>query len=413
LKSSGSRVEGAWLADEGLHAIIGALERGGAKALIVGGAVRDALLGRPVRDVDIATPEAPATVIERLQAAKIKAVPTGIDHGTITAVMSGRPFEITTLRRDVTTDGRRAVVAFTDDWAADAARRDFTMNALYCDLSGNVFDPTGMGVEDARAGRIRFIGNAGERLSEDYLRLLRFFRFHAHFGKGKVDNRALEACSKVVDKLGALSGERIWLETKKLLSAPDPTETLGLMAAAGVDVHLFPGGVDRGRLSRLIVIEARLAESDPIRRLSALRFGYSNEALAERLRLSNEEKERFLALSAPQEGLSADLEKGAARALIYGLGARRFRDHVLIYEAGDDNKRASEPWRKLCALSEAWRPPEFPIRGADVLDAGAAPGKEVGRLLHDLEGWWIDQDFAPDRAALLRELARRMAGRQK
>lgn len=413
MKSSGSTVDGAWLADEGLRAIVGALEVSGATVLIVGGAVRDALLGRRVGDIDLATPENPETVLKRLRDAGIKSVPTGVDHGTVTAVAGGKPFEITTLRKDVATDGRRAVVAFTDDWAADAARRDFTMNALYCDLRGAVYDPIGEGIADARARRVKFIGDADTRLKEDYLRLLRFFRFHAQLGTGEIDNVALAACARAAAKLETLSGERVWLEAKKLLAASDPAATLDIMAKAGVTEHLFAGGVDIRRMSKLVALEVQLGECDPVRRLSALRFGYANADLAERLRLSNEDKERFLALSAPHQGLRADLGPDAARAVMYGLGARRFRDHVLIYQAGEEGKPAAEPWRRFCALSESWTPPVFPLRGADVLEAGASPGKEVGRLLHDLEGWWIDRDFAPDRAALLRELSRRMGGRQK
>jgi poly(A) polymerase len=411
LKSSVSVVEGAWLADDGLRAVLHALDGNpdAPNALIVGGAVRDAVLGRSVGDIDIATRLEPATVSERLADAGIKTVPTGLAHGTVTAVVGGRAFEITTLRKDVETDGRRAKVAFTDDWAADAARRDFTMNALYCDRNGRVFDPTGEGLDDARAGRVRFIGRAEERIAEDYLRLLRFFRFRAHYGRGDGDVEALAACARAAPELARLSGERLRQETLRLLAAPDPGPTIRAMADAGVLEHLMPGGADVERLARLVGIETRLGENDPIRRLAALRFGFDNRALAERLRLSNAERDRLLAIGAPDNRLRADMNAKDARALIHALGAQRFRDLVMVYEAGAPEKAGQEPWRKFCALSESWEAPEFPLRGADLVKAGIAPGKEVGALLQDLETWWIDRDFVPDREALLAELRRRLA----
>jgi len=411
LKSSVSAVEGAWLADRGLRAVLLALDEGNAAAdptaLIVGGAVRDALLGRAVGDIDIATRLAPAAVTERLARAGIKTVPTGLAHGTVTALADGRTFEITTLRKDVETDGRRATVAFTDDWQADAARRDFTMNALYCDLAGRVFDPTGTGIEDAKAGRVRFIGRPEERLAEDYLRLLRFFRFRAHYGQGDSDAEALAACARAAPELARLSGERLRQETLRLLAADDPGPTIEEMARVGVLDRLLPGGADVARLARLVSIENRVGERDPLRRLAALRFGLDNRALAERLRLSNDERDRLIAIGGPENRLRADLGVRDARALLHALGAPRFRDLVLLYEAGGADEPAREPWRRLCALSDSWRPPEFPLRGADLVAAGLTPGKAVGILLRELENWWVDRDFAPDRDELLAELRRR------
>jgi poly(A) polymerase len=256
----------SWAAERVVAAVLAALGADGAVVRFVGGCVRDTLLARPIGDIDIATPDPPDTVLTLLEAAAIKAVPTGIAHGTITAVVPPRHFEITTLRRDVETFGRHARVAFTDDWAADAARRDFTMNALFLDAAGRVFDPVG-GLADLRAGRVRFVGDAAARIREDVLRLLRFYRFHAHYGRGAPDAAARRACRELSALLPGLSGERVATELFKLLAAPDPVPTIDLMAEDGVLAVLLPEARRRDRLAGLVVLEDA---ADPLRRLAAL-----------------------------------------------------------------------------------------------------------------------------------------------
>ena len=228
-----------WIARPQTQTVMDALERGGKSARFVGGCVRDALLGLNVKDVDIATPETPERVIELIEEADLRAIPTGIDHGTVTAICDGIPFEITTLRRDIETYGRRARVSFTEDWAEDAARRDLTLNALYCDRLGKVYDPIG-GLEDLKAGRIRFVGDARARIEEDILRLLRFFRFFAFYGSAPADVEALNACRDMAPQLNQLSVERVWKELSRLLLAPDPTQAFSLMSSYGILAHILP-----------------------------------------------------------------------------------------------------------------------------------------------------------------------------
>ena len=255
-----------WMTCKSTTAVLAALAAAGAPARFVGGCVRDSLLDRPVQDVDIATPTPPDEVIWLLTEASIKAVATGLAHGTVTAVIGRAHFEITTLRRDVETDGRRAKVAFTKDWAADAARRDFTINALYLDPDGAIYDPTG-GLADLRAGRVRFVGDAAARIREDYLRILRFFRFHAHYGRGEVDRAGLEACRALAAGVASLSGERLQGELLRLLGAADPTPVLRLMAAEGILAHILPEAIRIERLAGLIEVDRAV---DPLRRLAAL-----------------------------------------------------------------------------------------------------------------------------------------------
>ncbi len=262
-----------WMEAPATRAVIAALTARGAQVRFVGGCVRDALLGRPVTDVDIATPDEPGRVIELLETAGLKAVPTGVDHGTVTAVAFGRPFEITTLRHDVETYGRRARVAFTDDWTADAARRDFTFNAMSCSPEGRIHDPFG-GIADLRARRVRFVGRAEDRIREDVLRLLRFFRFYAHYGAPPPDPEALSAARSLAPLLPTLSGERIAAETLKLLAAPDPAPVMGLMREQGVLAHVLPEAQRIDRLARLTAIETALGlPLEPVRRLAAVLEG--------------------------------------------------------------------------------------------------------------------------------------------
>jgi poly(A) polymerase len=400
-----------WLTSRSTRAVITALEaKGGAGcARFVGGCVRDTLLRRdgPRLDIDIATPLAPAEVAQALRAARLKAVPTGIEHGTITAVAEGRPYEITTLRRDVETDGRRAVVAFTQDWAQDAARRDFRLNALYAEPDGRLHDPTAGGVEDAHAGRIIFVGDPATRIAEDYLRILRFFRFHAGYGRGAADPAALAACADLRKGLLGLSGERTAKELLKLLEAPDPRPAVALMRDAGVLALLLPGVDDLTRLNGLVQIEAG---ADPVLRLAALLPNDRGGVLGAvtRLRLANATRDRLLAACSDEIAVTPELTAKTARAAIYRLGAATFADRVKLSWASRPQSDAA-PWRALDSLAQTWSPPPFPISGGDIKALGVAEGPQVGELRRGLEAWWIGRDFAPDREAALAELRARVA----
>ncbi|WP_029087472.1 CCA tRNA nucleotidyltransferase [Brevundimonas aveniformis] len=378
----------AWLTALPTVAVLDALTRADGEGRFVGGCVRDALIGRPVSDIDIATPLRPEIIVSAVEAAGLKAVPTGIEHGTITVVSSGRPYEVTTLRRDVSTDGRRATVAFSEDWNADAARRDFRLNALYADRTGVVFDPTGEGISDALAGRIVFVGDAERRIREDYLRILRFFRFRAWFGRDEPDATAVEACAHLKDGVHQLSAERVSSELLKLLSAPDPRPALDLMIETGVLSEVLPCA-ERTPLFRSMVE----IDSDPLMRLSALLPADPNvvRAAAEALRLSNVHKARLLATLPDQPAVDVGMDDTVARVALYRLGRQTFRDRLVrAWAAGPV---AEERARRLLALADAWQRPAFPITGADLKAAGMRPGPRMGRLLEDLENWWIAEDF--------------------
>jgi poly(A) polymerase len=400
-----------WLTAAPTRAVIAALEaRGGSGcARFVGGCVRDALLGRdgPEVDIDIATPLPPAEVTAALEAAGLKAVPTGIAHGTVTAVAKGRPFEITTLRCDVETDGRRAVVAFTDDWVQDAARRDFRLNALYAEPDGRLHDPTGGGVDDAKAGRIVFVGDAATRIAEDYLRILRFFRFYAAYGRGEPDGAGLAACAALRAGLLGLSGERTAKELLKLLAAPDPRPALAAMAETGVLGVLLPGAGDLTRLNGLVEIDG--GPPDAPLRLAALLPDHRERrrAAIARLRLDNATRDRLIAACSDETALARDMSAPAARAAIYRLGRGTFVDRVKLAWA-DAPSLAPEAWAALLTLAKTWAAPKFPLNGADIKALGVAQGRKLGDLRRALETWWIAQDFTPDRQAALAELRARV-----
>ncbi|MCI0431619.1 MAG: CCA tRNA nucleotidyltransferase [Rhodospirillales bacterium] len=395
-----------WMTAPETKAVLAALRAGGAELRFVGGCVRDAVLGRSVGDIDIATPEPPELVMQRLAAAGLKAVPTGIDHGTVTAVAGGKPFEITTLRRDVETFGRRARIAFTDDWREDAARRDLTINALSCTPEGVLFDYFG-GLADLALGRVRFVGDARQRIAEDRLRLLRFFRFLAWYGHGAPDPEGLAAASAAAPELAQLSGERIQGEMRKLLKASDPAPVLTLMAEHGVLGHAVPVRFDVTRVAALVEVEKRAdLKPDPIRRLGALLDGDEGGALqvAERWRLSNGDGERLLAIVAAGPKPTPELSARERRLLFYRLGAETWKDRVLLawsaaLAAGSKDEPAR--WRELLQLPQLWHPPTLPVKGRDLVALGLRPGPQVGELMAALEAWWIDQDFAPDRQACL------------
>lgn len=363
----------------------------------VGGCVRDTLLETPVSDVDLATRLAPNAVLERLQGAKIKAIPTGIAHGTITAVLRGRPIEITTLRRDVSTDGRRATVAFTEDWQEDAARRDFTINAMSADpISLELFDYFG-GLDDLRQGRVRFIGDPIERIAEDHLRILRFFRFHARFGRGEPDRDALEACTRRANDLMALSRERIADELLKLLAGPDPAATVALMVAHGILRPVLPEIDEAGVAGLAAVVEREQTQgisADAIRRLSALLPANAEIATAvgARLRLSNKAIKRLV--TAADRTLGDD-----PRVLAYRVGLEGAIDRLLLAETDSDLSA------KLAAL-EGWKRPRLGIGGGNLIGMGVPEGPQVSRLLQAIEAEWAASGFPEDKAAV-RALAKR------
>jgi poly(A) polymerase len=354
-------------------------------ARYVGGCVRNTVMGLATTDIDIATVHQPEETVRRLEATGITAKPTGIAHGTITAIAGGQPFEITTLRRDVETDGRRAVVAFTDDWAEDAARRDFTMNAMFMDVDDEIHDPM-HGHQDAIDGRVRFVGAPERRILEDALRILRFFRFQAQYGRGPLDTNGLDACKRYATLQTNLSGERVRTELLKLLSAPQAGSVARLMAETGILAPLFPVDPNLDALDRLIALEdnALIRQADPIRRLAAL-FAVSINASIEPLRFSKVDSARMLAMSFDRVhflGNTAEL-----KANLYKRGPARFIDSLLI-TAALDNIAFSETEPAL-ALARTWIHPKFPLRGADLIKLGLVPGQTVGRILATIEKRWI------------------------
>jgi poly(A) polymerase/tRNA nucleotidyltransferase (CCA-adding enzyme) len=382
------------LHDPDVRAVLAALP----DARVVGGAVRDALLGNDVADLDLATPRQPGAVIRALQSARIRVIPTGLDHGTVTALVGGRGIEITTLRRDIETDGRHAVVAFTDDWRADAARRDFTINALSMSPDGSVFDYFD-GLRDLHERRIRFVGDPRRRIVEDYLRILRFFRFFARYGRERPDEVTLAALREGVAGLGGLSVERVWSELKRILTTPDPSPAVTLMAELGVLSAVLPEGTEPAALAALV---ASGAPADPMLRLAALLTGDA-DGVADRLRLANDERARLSALrSGPVPSPSDDDD--ALRRMLADHDQAVLIDRTWL--AGGNRPG----WARLRERIAAMRPPVFPLEGRDVLALGLAPGPQVGALLRSVRCWWLDRGCTPDRTACLAELARQAAG---
>ena len=384
-----------WRRRPGIRRLLKALGADQGLTRYVGGAVRDDLLGLPVNDIDLATRIRPEDVVERLEGAGIKAVPTGIEHGTITAVSDGQPVEVTSLRRDVSTDGRRATVAFTDDWQEDAARRDFTINALSADpTSGEIFDYFG-GLDDLRARHVRFIGEPLARIAEDHLRILRFFRFHARFGAGEPDAAALDACAARANDLMALSRERIADELLKLLGLPDPALTVAIMLDRAilrpVLPEIAPGAV--GALARLITAERQAGiEPDALRRFSALLPSEPllAEKIAARLKLSNRARKRL--------ACAADRRLGDnPRALAYRVGVECAVDRLLL---------AGEPASAASVIH--WRIPKLPLGGGTLIAKGVPEGPAVARTLRQIEDRWVDEGF-PEGEALARIVAETLA----
>lgn len=410
MNTSGHRVKNRdWLDRSETRRLLAALDPDGAGGIarFVGGAVRDAYLGRPVKDVDVATVLTPEAVTERLEAAGIKVVPTGIDHGTVTAVIDKHPFEITTLRHDVETFGRHARVAFTDDWKADAERRDFTMNALYCDLGGRIYDPVD-GIADLEAARVRFIGDAEARIREDALRILRFFRFHAWYGRGGPDAEGLAACVKRADDLKRLSAERVRDELLKLLAAPDPVSAIRQMSDLGILARVLSEAALFDRLAGLVAIEAARNGTDPIRRLGAL-LPEGGAGAGERLRLSKKEQIRLSEMIVPRDGIRPGAKDEGldrhSRADLYRLGRDSFIDHALLNWGADGSGPDDQRWRDFVDAAALWDIPRFPLRGRDLVGQGMSAGPELGDLLDALEAWWVAQDFEPGRDELLARIS--------
>jgi poly(A) polymerase len=403
--------EAEWLTRPETRAVFAALGKRGFAARAVGGAVRNALLGRPVVDIDIATPARPEEVMAAARVAGLGAIPTGIDHGTVTVLANRVPYQVTTLRQDVETDGRHATVAFTDDWAADARRRDFTINALYCDAEGEVFDPL-LAYADLAERRVRFIGDAGARIREDYLRILRFFRLTADYGEGPPDREGLAACVAEREGIAVLSGERVRQELLRLLVARRATELVGVLQGYGLATYVLPIAPRPTLLERLVAIEAGLGlDPNAILRLAALGVEVPEDAerLRDRLRLSNDEHAILARAGIQAADLCPGAPEQAARARLYADGEAAYRERVLLAWARAGDPPDSRDWRERLALPERWQPPQFPVGGADVMALGVPAGPRVGELLRALEEWWVAGDFAADAAALrarLAELAR-------
>ncbi|MFG1392252.1 CCA tRNA nucleotidyltransferase [Xanthobacter agilis] len=394
---SGASLAGAGFWDRhGLSALLGVLNAAGEEARVVGGAVRNTLLGLTVTDVDIATTALPEVVAGRVRAAGMKAVPTGVEHGTVTVVVDHAAYEVTTLREDMETDGRRAVVRFGRSWDHDAARRDFTINALYATVDRQVIDLVG-GLADLAARRVRFIGDADARIAEDYLRILRLFRFHAAYGEGLVDATALRAVVRARAGLRGLSHERVRAELLKLLLAPGAPRTLEIMSDCGLVQPLLAGLADVKAFTRLVGLEARLGvPADPVRRLAALALRVPDDVprLREKLRLSNGEMRRLSALAAsrpPLPGAGAPAE--ALRAFVYGAGPEAALDRILLAAAGPCSEAMQAELQSRVALATAWTPPRLPVSAGDLMARGLKPGPALGRALAAVEAAWVAADF--------------------
>jgi poly(A) polymerase len=393
--------DAAWLSEGALGRLITLLDGDGEEARVVGGAVRNALMRLPVGEIDVATTALPEEVVRRVEAAGGKAVPTGVEHGTVTAVIDHQAFEVTTLREDVETYGRKARVAFGRDWQADAERRDFTINALSALRDGTIFDYVG-GLADIAARRVRFIGEPARRIEEDYLRILRFFRFQAHFGAGAPDPDGLLACIRARSGLKTLSRERVRAELLKLVIAPRATPTLAVMAETGI-LGMVLGGVPfLASFENMVKVEAALGlEPDALRRLCALAVWVAEDAerLGERLRLANAEAERLAALDGWWRFTPAADER-PARALLYRLGPQVFLDRALTAWARSQAGAADAAWRELASLPRRWTAPAFPLKAADFIGRGVAAGPSLGAALRAAEAAWIAADFPVDHSAV-------------
>jgi poly(A) polymerase len=391
----------AWLTNGALGKLIAVLDRDGEEARVVGGAVRNTLIGTPAGDIDVATTALPDEVMRRAEAAGFKAVPTGIEHGTVTIVVDHRPFEVTTLREDVETFGRHAVVRFGRDWRADAARRDFTINALSLSRDGVVHDYVG-GLADIAVRRVRFIGQASARIAEDYLRVLRFFRFHAAYGVGLPDPEGLQACIEARDKLDRLSRERVRMELMKLLVAAHAVPTLAVMAESGLLGPVLGGVPYLAGIGNMAKLESACGFApDPVRRLGALAVMVAEDAerLWQRLRLTNAEHDRLESMADGWWRVTPG-EESVARALLYRLDPERFTDRVLLAWARSEAGAADASWHAMATLPQRWTAPAFPIKAAHLMARGIEKGRGLGVALAQAEKAWIARGFPRDKRAV-------------
>jgi poly(A) polymerase len=393
--------DAAWLKGGEVARLLTVLDRDGEEARAVGGAVRNALLRLPVGEIDVATTAVPDEVSRRVEAAGWKAVPTGIEHGTVTVVIDSRPFEVTTLREDIETFGRKARVMFGRDWRADAERRDFTVNALSASAGGEVFDYVG-GLADIAARRVRFIGDPQQRIAEDYLRILRFFRFHAYFAEGQPDAAGLQACIRARAGLDTLSRERVRMELLKLFVAPRAGPALEVMSESGLLGPVLGGVPYIANFKKMVELEAALAvDADAVRRLGALGVMVHEDAerLSQRLRLSNAEAERLMALE-PWWRVMPSLGEQAARALLYHVGPQSFFDRVLFAWSHADAAADNDAWRRLASLPQRWTAPVFPLKSADFIRRGVPAGPALGATMRAAKEAWIAAGFPADRVAV-------------
>ena len=397
-----SLANAAWLKGGALPRLLAVLDGNGEEARAVGGAVRNALIGLPVEEIDVATTAVPDEVIKRVSAAGFKPVPTGIEHGTVTVVIDKHPFEVTTLRQDVETYGRHAKVAFGRDWKADAERRDFTINALSATRDGAIYDYVG-GLADLEARRVRFIGDAAKRIAEDYLRILRFFRFHAAYAVGHPDPAGLAACIAGRDGLDQLSRERVRMELLKLLLAQHAAPTLTAMTDAGLLTRFLGGVPYLASFGNMIKVEVAIGVApDSVRRLGALGVMVAEDAerLWQKLRLTNAEHERLVSIAEGWRRISPVLSEAAARGLLYRLGPEHFTDHALLGWARSQANAHDEAWHALATLPARWSAPMFPLKAADFIARGVEKGPALGAALAAAETAWIAAGFPDDKAAL-------------
>ena len=402
MTSAPRRVDADWLKAGTVATLLALLDRDGEEARVVGGAVRNALIGAPVGEFDIATTALPQEVIRRVDAAGFKAAPTGIEHGTVTVVIDHHGHEVTTLREDVETYGRHAKVVFGRDWVRDAERRDFTINALSVSRDGVVHDHVG-GLADLAARRVRFIGEPSARIAEDYLRVLRFFRFHAAYGEGAPDSAGLAACIAARAHLDHLSRERVRMEVLKLVVAAHAVPTMAVMAESGLFQWVLGGVPQLASFSNMAKLDAALdLPPDPVRRLGALAVLVTEDAdrLRDRLRLTNAEHARLTSMADGWWHISTASAEQDGRALLYRLGRERFTDRVLLAWSRAPQGVADHAWRELAHLPERWAPPTFPLKAADFLARGLAKGPALGAALRAAEEAWIALDFPMEPASI-------------
>lgn len=395
-----------WMQDEAMTALFGAFPDDSLR--FVGGCVRNALWGEPVTDTDLAVALNPEEVMQALTRADIRYIETGVSHGTVTAILKGKPYEITSLRKDVETDGRHAVVSYTKDWAEDAQRRDLTFNALYANQDGQVFDPTGKGLKDLKARRLRFVGEADTRVKEDYLRILRFFRFLAWYGgEAKVDADSLKAGRENKAGIKKLSVERVWSEIKKLLLAGNPSRALHIMLTNDILEGVLPEANNVDGLDHLLKLEAREGlKPDPLLRLMAMsaREPLQMALLSKRLKMSGAESQRLRNWAEDSEALSLEMAERDRLAAIYRSGKQTILDRTRLRAAGETDPIKSSHWMSFADLALGWTPPEFPLSGKDLKAAGVEPGPRMGKALQALEALWIRSGFSADKEKLLTAL---------